>query len=61
MLRLRRRHNEAILLHTTQGTITVRIDRVGTKAVGVLIDAPTDVRVVREEIADRDRETAVTT
>jgi len=46
MLVLKRNEGEAIVFHTSQGTITVTIGERGR----IAIDAPKDVKVLRKEL-----------
>jgi carbon storage regulator len=52
MLVLSRREGEAIILETSDGTITVRLTEYNGSQTRVGVDAPASVRVLREELLE---------
>lgn len=53
MLTLSRKENEAIILYTSDGPITLCISSIQHNQVRVSFDAPDNVNIVREELLSR--------
>lgn len=60
MLMLKRTRGQKILIHTAQGTLTVVAHEWNKNQIQLGFEGPRDIRVVREEVVERDREMAVT-
>jgi carbon storage regulator CsrA len=52
-LTLSRREDEALILETSDGSIEVWVDRIRGSSVKLSIDAPKEVRVLRDELIDQ--------
>lgn len=53
MLVLSRKRNEVIVLETSDGPIRVVITKVGEDRVGIGIEAPKAIQILRKELSDR--------
>jgi carbon storage regulator CsrA len=53
MLVLSRRIDQRIRMHTSDGPVVITITRVGGRTVGLGIEAPAAIRIIREELEDR--------
>ena len=54
MLVLSRREGERIVLNTSDGEIIILVTKVKGKAAKLGIEAPTEVRILREEVKPKD-------
>lgn len=52
MLSLTRKSGESILLYTADGVIEVFVTRINGNQVGIAIDAPDNVEILRSELED---------